>query len=91
MRRRFYVTVIEVEGPGGFPLDMLRLDDCVPANESDIMTIMDAGLRASHLSPGDSLWRRVRLHRYSLDGGPAHPGEWAEFGWQVVTDTGASR
>lgn len=70
-------TEVTVEGRGGFPLDMLRYDSCVPQSETDALTM-------NH--EGDL--RRVHLHRFSVDGKRASAARWESFRWRVVQDTG---
>lgn len=74
---KFKQTIICVEGPGVFPFDMMRYDNCCPDAEQDSARIE----RATHRR------YRVVLRRYSLNGGPATWERWESFGWTVVGDS----
>lgn len=76
---RFIRTRIAVEGQGPFPLDMLRVDQCVPARRSDAEAIRHAD---------GSTTRVIRLYRYSATGARASSERWRANGWRVVADSG---
>lgn len=70
-------TDVTVEGRGEFPLDMLRYDSCVPQSQTDAFTMTQEGDL-----------RRVKLHRFSIEGRRATAARWESFRWRVVQDTG---
>jgi hypothetical protein len=69
-----FVYVIEVEGRGDFPIDMLRYDQCAPVFPSDASRII---ADASQDVRGR---RTVRLNCYSNSPTPAR---WSSFGWAM--------
>lgn len=68
------VFVVEVEGSGEFPFDMLRYDSCVPATGED----------AGKLHHYHDELRRVRLLMHEVGRGGPTVGRWQSFGWKVV-------
>lgn len=63
------VTDFVVAGRGEFPTDMLRYDECWPANAESALAIHLRGRRVA-------TFRTLR----SLN---VHPKRWASFGWEV--------
>lgn len=76
MRQTVYVTDFTVEGRGVFPIDMLRSDECWPADGDAVM--------AMNASFGDFSrdHRHVKL-RTHIRGGPTI-ARWKSFGWRVA-------
>ena len=73
MAKRTYFTV-QSGGPVDFPVDMLRFDNCFPADTESALQICGAGARATYKA------RQVNLATDAV----VHPGRWASFGWHVV-------
>lgn len=66
------VTDFKVIGRGEFPFDMLRYDECFPAD----------GESALKLGHSDNNRRMVTLRTCRSTN--IHEGRWVSFGWQVV-------
>lgn len=64
------ITTYTVEGPWGFPFDMLRRDEAWPVDS----------VSAAQLSTEPNLPRRVTLRTYSTP----NFERWESFGWRVV-------
>lgn len=60
---------IVVEGPGAFPIDMLRYDACSPRSEPDSGAIAHRSER-----------REVHLNAWGMH---ITPARWESFGWTV--------
>ena len=77
MKGRYAVVVIVVRGLGAFPLDMLRVDSCVPSTGPDVGHMM----RDGQLEP-----REISLRRFYSVGGSRDPSfnRWAVYGWNVT-------
>ncbi len=71
---KYIRTVVEVEGKGRFPFDMLRYDSCAVIEGANQITDRDM--------------RTIKLARFSPEGTKATAARWNSFGWGVVSDTG---
>ena len=70
-----YQHILEVEGQGAFPIDMLRYDGAHPASEQDSAAAFVVGKET----------RRVRVVHYSeTPNWKPEYGRWQSFGWRVV-------
>lgn len=74
-----YFQTFYVEGTSPFPLDMLRYDNCFPADQESVEQMTPNGLAGIRL---------VRLKRYisTKDQMPTS-ARWASFGWKVLPNT----
>lgn len=73
-------VLFEVHGRGDFPVDMLRHDQCWPADTHSALAILHRDLIGARESD-----RRVYLRmitRWGTLGGPT-VARWASFGWGV--------
>ena len=70
--KSWYCTTIEVRGHGRFPFDMLRYDNCVVVNPTDVDGREE---------------RTVKLRRFSKDARQATVDRWNSFGWGVLKDS----
>lgn len=83
---RAFITEFDVFGSTTFPLDMLRSDECYPANYGDVLLIEEpatpaARAQARILAPV----RRVRLvHVGVAEEWSPNYERWQSFGWTVV-------
>lgn len=68
-----------VEGPGPFPIDMLRYDSCWPKNESPDSKAIEDSFPVRRV-------RGVVTRATLLSDKPSAPevGRWASFGFKVV-------
>jgi hypothetical protein len=75
-----YRHQFEVNGPGAFPLDMLRYDSCCPATTPDA-AIIGESQRATILSGR----RQVQLIQVNASKVPLiTTARWRSFQWEVV-------
>jgi len=76
---RLYVVEFTVVGSGHpFPVDMLMHNQCWPASEGDVTTVL-----ASLRRPSNDF--RVRLRRTTYDPDRCiHRKEWVRRGWDVA-------
>ncbi len=79
-KAEFRLTFITVSGRGRYPLDMMRYDCATPASEEDSDKIGNLESRSAPV--------KIRLKRFSSNGGKATAGRWESFGWTVVEDSG---
>ena len=72
------LTQFTVQGNRAFPLDMLRHDQCWPADTGSAFTV---GLSQTHApeSPG---MHKITLHTWSVG---ITPERWKSFGWTVIS------
>ena len=71
-------TTFYVEGSGHFPIDMLRRDHCIPADDRDWEAVMSPECRDQ---------RRVRLVKLHSGKDPMKhltPERWLSFGWAIL-------
>jgi len=80
-RTTIYRQRIVVEGMGSFPLDMLRYDNCIPAQEEEIHKLV----MSSKDMPEYRERRQIELIRHAYNGEPPTNGRWQSFGWRVVS------
>lgn len=74
-----YTTRFTVKGTGYFPLDMLRYDQCYPADSNDAATIGYTYVNSKQES------RDVRLkHTHDHKFWQPTNGRWSSFGWAVT-------
>lgn len=74
------VRIIEVEGDGDFPIDMLRYAECIPATEVDSRKIQaQSGLLGTSLEKA-----RIRLRKTESSAKTWYEARWQSFGWKVV-------
>lgn len=68
-------TTFTATGEGSFPIDMLRYDQCFPADSEGVDALMHGGsvVRLALLHPT----RTVRLT----------PDRWESFGWHITVDS----
>lgn len=80
---KYYVHMARVTvGFGGFPVDMLRYDQCFPATEQDAGKIERRNSR-SVSDVGDGT-RQVEVHQISVDRKPRWTRErWGSFACEV--------
>lgn len=88
MRQTMYITDFTVEGRGDFPLDMLRYDQCWPADSAAVTAIettygSELERHGSTVAQQPGL-RRIRLRKVSGSGIGPTEGRWNSFGWRVV-------
>jgi hypothetical protein len=81
---KLFVMRLVVEGGGTFPIDMLRYDSCVPADEQHSRLI------ESSIAVANGMVRQVTLKRFARDndGGDRNRtavARWRSFGWSVVS------
>jgi hypothetical protein len=62
-------NIVTVEGPGQFPIDMLRYDSAVPHKEEDSYAILEN--------------RTHRTVNVLMEGEPTAP-RWESFNWKVI-------
>lgn len=77
-----YRTDFEVQGTGGFPVDMLRYTCAWPKDETDVFAIEESLLD----NLADEARRTITLSKYHRDPEPVLAGDrWeAKFRWRVV-------
>lgn len=78
-----YTMTFTVTGTFAFPLDMLRYDNCYPADQ-DAVGCMQSALNPRSIKEGEL---RVTLRRAGATKGEAEgitPARWESFGWRVV-------
>lgn len=76
----FYVAPDE---PTHFPVDMLRYDNCFPADESEANAITAA------LTGGERIGGAIKLIRVGTTARPPEDARWRSFGWKVVDERAA--
>lgn len=80
MTPRMDVTDFTVEGRGDFPLDMLRYDECWPADGDSALRLIKKD--KEDRAPGETTFRQVNLRtNRSVN---IHPKRWDSFNWKVV-------
>ncbi len=67
-KQEFYVS-----GDGPFPFDMLRYDQCWPANESSSFILAERGMRVIEMVSNTRIT----------------PGRWESYGWRLYPKNGA--
>lgn len=67
-----YEYVYEVQGKGGFPLDMLRYDRCWFARETDSLMVLGARKASDYV---------IRVRGLQ----PPTEARWKSFGWVLAT------
>lgn len=82
-----YLLIVEGESGSEFPLDMLRMEACVPARSEDVKRLVE-DRRKLKGGPGYDARgsHRVVLNRFAPDGIPAKRDAWEKQGWIVVYD-----
>lgn len=80
MTPRNDVTDFVVEGRGDFPFDMLRYDECWPADGNSAINLVRKS--KEDRAPGETTFRQVCL-RTSISRN-VHPKRWDSFNWKVV-------
>ena len=70
---------MSVQGPGMFPVDMLRYESAVPRTENDANAIATSIF-------GTPLEHEIKLVRYVQPGMSIEPNRerWKSFGWEVI-------
>lgn len=82
MTKKHHVMLLVVEGQRSFPIDMLRYDSCVPAEERDSRAIERS------VWPEARAVERVSLRRFAVDDDRGHhlaEKRWNAFGWKVIS------
>lgn len=74
MSRKYWVFT--VEGPGMFPLDMLRYDACHPASSESVGEMVISGRHGAQQEK-----HQVSLISYN----EPTVGRWESFGWKVIS------
>jgi hypothetical protein len=74
------MTDFTVEGRGDFPLDMLRFDECWPADGDSAINLIKKD--KEDRAPGETTFRQVHLRTGQSRN--IHPKRWDSFNWKVV-------
>ena len=76
-----YVTTFEVTGRGSFPFDMLRYDQCFPADTGSANNMSRSG---EYDVPQHELPVIVLHHFHDHPEWEPTFGRWASFGWGIT-------
>jgi len=77
----------KITGSGGFPIDMLRYDNCIPASEEDANTI--ERVCNPMLWDEEPTWTvQVKKHSDVKGNGYWTPGRWHSFGCMLEETDG---
>lgn len=76
-----YIHLVTVEGRSAFPIDMLRYDDCIPADERS-SGIISVSINPYVQREGETY--RVEVRHSGLYHWQPTVGRWESFGWHVI-------